>query len=339
MVQMNKLKFTLVSLFILLVIVSAAFIFFSVNSPTDTNFYEKPKLNVASHTTMLGIVLEIAKEQGYYEQEEVDVELKQVESSSVSMPALANGDFDIVIGSIAAGNFNHLIKNQDLRIIADGARVVPTIVVRKDLANKIQNIEDLKGRIFITPREGSASYYALAKILSKEGLTIKDITPKYLKEEESIAAFETKQIEAGIVNEPYATYLVDRGLVIKFDSNKIEPLFPKNGQQHMILFATTKTLEKKEAIKKFLKAYKTAAEFYNKALEGKEPERSRVIEIASRVYGTDPKIIAESRWPMISNDITPDINNMNKAQNYFFDNKLIDQKVNLNEKVDLRFLP
>lgn len=336
---MNKLKVILASLIVLLLIFSSLLIYLNVNSSKNPVIYEKPKLKVASHTTMLGIVLEIAKEQGYYDQEGIDVELKQVESSSVSLPALAGGDLDIAIGSIAAGNFNYLIKDKDLRIIADGARVVPTIVVRKDLANKIQNIEDLKGKIFITPREGSASYYALAKILASKGFTIKDIIPKYLKDEESISAFETKQIEAGIVNEPYATYLADKGLAVKFDSAKIEPLFPKNGQQHMILFATTKILDKNETLKKFLQAYKKAAEFYNKALEGKEPERRRVIEIASKVYGNEPKIIENSRWPMISKDLKPDIDDMNKAQNYFFENGLIEEKVNLSEKIDLRFLP
>jgi len=254
--QMNKLKITLVSLIVLLIVVSGTLIYLNMNSPTGAVIYENPKLKVASHTTMLGIVLEIAKEQGYYEQNGIDVDLQQVESSKVSMLALANGDLDIVIGSISAGSFNHLIKNEDLRIIADGARVVPTIVVRKDLANKINDIKDLKGRVFITPREGSASYYALARILETEGLSINDITPKYLQEKESIVAFETKQIEAGIVNEPYATYLTERGLVVKFDSDKIEPIFPKSGQQHIILFATTKTLQREEAVKRFLRAYK-----------------------------------------------------------------------------------
>jgi NitT/TauT family transport system substrate-binding protein len=335
---MNKLKITLSILIVLLILVSGTLIYLNMNSPTGAVIYENPKLKVASHTTMLGIVLEIAKEQGYYEQNGVNVDLQQVESSKVSIPALANGDLDIVIGSISAGSFNHLIKNKDLRIIADGARVIPTIVIRKDLANKIKNIEDLKGTAFITPREGSASYYALAKILQKKGLSIKDIIPKYLQEEESIAAFETKQIEAGIVNEPYATYLTEKGLVVKFDSAKIEPIFPKNGQEHMILFATTKTLQEEEAVKRFLRAYKKAAEYYNRALEGKEPERSRVIEIASKVYGTEPEIIKQSRWPMISSDLKPDVNDMNMAQKYFFENKLIEEEVNLNEKVDLRFL-
>src|SRR3989344_1953535 len=275
---MNKITIYLIASAVLILIVTNTFLF-SFYSPTGKVISEQPKLKIASHTTMLGIVLEIAKEQGYYEKEGVEVELKQVESSSVSMPALVNGDLDIIIGSIAAGNFNYLIKDRNLRIIADGARVIPTIVIRKDLANNIQNIKDFQEKVFITPREGSASYYALAKILDSEGLTIKDIVPKYLKEEESISAFETKQIDAGIVNEPYAAYLVDRGLVVKFDSTKIEPLFPKNGQQQMILFATTKSLEKEEAIERFLRAYKKAAEFYNKAPEGKEPERSRVIEI------------------------------------------------------------
>ena len=336
---MNKLKITLISLVVLLIVFSGTLIYLNLNSPNGgIAVYEKPSLKVAGHTTMLGIVLEIAKEQGYFEQEGVNVDLQQVESSKVSMPALANGDLDVVIGSIAAGSFSHLSKNKDLRIIADGARVIPTIVIRKDLANDIKNIEDLKGRIFITPREGSASYYALARILETEGLSINDIEPKYLQEEESIAAFETKQIEAGIVNEPYATYLTERGLVIKFNSAKIKPIFPKNGQQHMILFATTQTLQKEDAIKKFLRAYKKAAEYYNKALDGKEPERSKVIEIASKVYGNEPAIIDKSQWPTISINVIPDVLYLNETQDYYLENGLIDERVNLNEKVDLRFL-
>jgi len=63
---MNKLKITLVSLIVLLIVVSGTLIYLNMNSPTGAVIYENPKLKVASHTTMLGIVLEIAKEQGYY---------------------------------------------------------------------------------------------------------------------------------------------------------------------------------------------------------------------------------------------------------------------------------
>ena len=37
----------------------------------------------------------------------------------------------------------------------------------------------------------------------------------------------------------------------------------------------TRTLEKEEAVKGFLRAYKKAIEYYNRAREGKEPERDK----------------------------------------------------------------
>lgn len=337
MKQSNKLKILFVTVLVLALIVSGTLIYLNLQNQNNIPT-EKPKLKIASHTTMLGIVLEIGKEKGFYEQEGLDVEIKRVESSKESMAAMANGDIDIVTASIAAGTFSHLAKNPDLRIIADGARVVPTIVVRKDLVSRINDIEDLNGTIFVTPREGSASSYALSRILAAEDLALKDIDPKYLQEKESVAAFERKDVEAGILNEPFATSVVEKGIAAKFDFSKIEQIFPEGGQQHMLIITTTKISQNESTVKRFLSAYKKSAQYYLKALNGREPERSEVIRIASQIYGAEPEIIQKSRWPGISSDVKPDLIYLEQVQDFFLENKLIDQKVSLVEKTDQRFL-
>jgi NitT/TauT family transport system substrate-binding protein len=334
---MNKLKIALVGIIAILVVGVLSFSF-SLGIPTGSVVYDKPELKVTSQTTMLGIVLEIGKEKGFYDEEGIDVDLMQVESSKESMPALAGGDLDIVLASISAGSFNHLARNEDMTVIADGARVIPAILVRKDLTDEILDIEDLKGRVFITPREGSASYYALSRILDSAGLSIEDIVPEYLKQNEAVAAFETRQIEAGIVNEPFATSMAESGIAVKFDFSKIEQAFPEGGQQHMMLFATKRTLQDEEAVRKFLRAFRRSAEFYIRALDGQEPYREEVIRIASKVYGVESEIIEKSRWPGISGDVRPDIEYLKEVQEFYLEKGLIDRAVDLEQRVNLDFL-
>lgn len=300
---------------------------------------EITKLRIGGHTTILGAPLTIAKEKGFYADEGLDVEIMYVRSSKHSMAAMEGGNLDIVIGSTSAGSFNMLSKGS-LKIIADAARIIPSVIIRKDLwdSKTITDLQSLKDRTIRVPREGSASYYALSKILSSVALTIEDVKPKFLNENGAIAAIEAKNLEAAILNEPYATNAVEKGIGIRYDIAKISSIFPENWQQHMLLYTTERMITNSAILKKFLKAYIKSVRVYEKARKGIEPERSEVIKIISKYTGMEPQIIERSLWPHVDIDGKPDIEYLNEMQDYFFKKGLIDKKIDLLQFIDLRFL-
>ena len=301
---------------------------------------EMTKLSIGAHTTILGAPLTIAKEKGFYSDEGLDVEIMYVKSSKHSMAAMESGNLDIVIGSTSAGSFNMLSKGS-LKIIADAARVIPSIIIRKDLwdSKVIMDLQGLKGRTIRVPREGSASYYALSKVLRSVDLNIEDVRPKSLNENGAIAALEAKNLEAAILNEPYATNAVEKGIGVRYDISIISSIFPKNWQQHMLLYTTERVTTNSVILKKFLKAYIKSVRIYEKARKGIEPERAEVVKIISQYTGMEPQIVEKSLWPYVDLSGKPNIEYLNEMQDYFFKKGLIDKRIELMRFIDLRFLP
>ncbi len=321
------------------IVLFSAGIFLAGCKKVDT--IESNKINIGGHTTQLGASIEIAQQKGLYEKYGLEATIRRVDSSKESMAAMEAGSLDVVIGSLAAGSFNLTLKG-DLVIIADGSRVVPSVIIRKDLWDSgiIKTLADLKGRTIMTPREGSSSSYALSKILRGLALTLDDIKPKYLEDNAALAALEAKQIDAAILNEPHATNAVDKGLGIRFDIKEIERFFPVNGQQHMVIYTRRKILEKKpEMLRKFLAAYVKAAQFYVRAWAGNQPDRSEAIKIIAQYTGADTTIIDKSIWPYVSPDGKPDISYIKEMHDYFVQQKLIDKPLDFAKVIHLELLP
>jgi len=310
----------------------------SQSSPQKT---PSSAISIGGHTTQLGACLKIAESKGLYTKYGLQASIKLVESSKQSMAAMEAGDLDVVIGSLAAGSFN-MVKKGDLVILADGSRVVPSVVIRKDLSDggQIRALTDLKGRSIMTPREGSSSYYALSRILRGLGLRIEDVQPKYLEDSEAVASLEAKQIDAAILNEPYATLAVEKGLGIRFDMNEVAKFFPVNGQQHMVIFTTRKNLEQKaDLLRNFLKAYVEAAQWYGEARSGKQPQRTEAIQIIAAYTGSDPKTVDAAVWPYVSPDGKPDVAYIKEMHDYFLQQGLADAPVDLDKAIHLELLP
>ncbi len=343
---MNKKTKTLLGIIVVFLIIGLGMLLLW-NSSKQQNLTEnyksvteKPlKLKIGGHNTIVGVILETAQDKGFFNEQNLDVEIKKVESSKISMAGLENGDLDIVIASASAGTFNYLAKDENLRIVADSGRFSPIIIVRKNLENSINGLEDLKNKTFATPRAGSSSQYAFAKILETLGLSLNDIDSKYLGQQEIIAALETNNLEAGIITDPYATLAIDKGVGVRLAQDQISKIFPK-GQQYAMLLSTTETLtNKKEATERFFIAYQKAAEYYQAAKDGSQPEKDEVVKIISNYTKIEPEIVNKITWINIADNLKPDIAYLETAQDWYFKNELLEQKVDLNERIDFSFLP
>lgn len=336
---MHKIRQFNIFLIILVLIISTAILASCTPKESNPAVESLPiKLKIGGTTLMAGAVLEVTEAKGFFDEENLDVEITRVDSSKVTMAALESGELDIVFASRSAGTFNHLFKNEQLRIIADVQRVAPIIIVRKDLHDSIKKIEDLKEKIFATPRAGSASQYFLARVLENAGLSLNDITSKDLEAQEAVVALEARNIDAAIINEPYATLAINKGIGVRLAEAEINQLFPQ-GQQHAFLVATTDFLANQKTAEKFFRAYKKAADYYLRAKQGSEPERQEVVRIVAEYTGVEPEIISQVEWIDISADLKPDIEYMKEAQEWYFQNGFLDEKVNLDDKIDLTFLP
>lgn len=332
---MNKQKkrIFIASLIVLILIAGGVLFYLNIETSTETIGSEIIKseitINVGSVAVMETVVLEIAKQNNYFKEQGLNVNIIYAKSTSYLLPALATGELDVSLASIAAGTLNYLAGNKDVRIIVEAAKRKPAIVVRKDLADDIKVIEDLKGKRFATPRTGSASYYFLIKILKQTELSIEDIKTQTLKTKEVLFALQSKDLDAAIINEPYATLAVEKELGVFMQDSRIHAAFPEQGQEHSFLIANKRLFENEDLLEKFRRAYTKAAVFYNKARSGSETERARVVEIVSNYTGLNENVVEKSNWIYINDDAKPDEQQLEEIQDCWVESGLVESKVDI----------
>jgi NitT/TauT family transport system substrate-binding protein len=145
--------------------------------------------------------LTLAKEAGIFKKHGLDVSLKKIPQKDRHL-AIASGDIQCAattvetwIGWNAAGIATTQIFQLDKSFGADG------MVVK----NGITKITDLKGKTVAADAPGTATYFALAWMLKKNGMSIKDVKVVNLGPQAAANAFiaGNTDIDAGMTYEPF----------------------------------------------------------------------------------------------------------------------------------------
>jgi len=145
--------------------------------------------------------LTLAKEAGLFKKHGVDVTIKKIPQKDRHL-AIASGDIQCAATTVETWivwNANGVATTQifqlDKSFGADGMVVKPTIV----------RIADLKGKTVAADAPGTATYFTLAWMLKKNGLTLKDVTVVNLAPQAAANAMiaGTAQIDAAMTYEPF----------------------------------------------------------------------------------------------------------------------------------------
>jgi len=143
----------------------------------------------------------VAKEKGFFQKQGVDVDIVKIEEPGARHSALISGNVQFSISTL------DLFANeapQGLPAVcflkltdsygADG------IVAKKE----ITTIKDLQGKT-VAFEKGSPSHFFLTYLMEREGLSIKDIVPKYMPAPDAGAAFAAGQVDAAVTWEPWVS--------------------------------------------------------------------------------------------------------------------------------------
>src|SRR3990170_8063239 len=147
---MTKLKrITLVGMLIVLMILAGCQIY-NDSKPNKEDVKELTKVKVALLPTISFAPFFIGIEEGYFEEQGIEVELEKFSQSTNWVPALAQGDIDVGAGGITSSFFNSIARGMNIRIVADKGNLqgdcdYAAIVVRKDLFenDEITELSDL----------------------------------------------------------------------------------------------------------------------------------------------------------------------------------------------------
>jgi NitT/TauT family transport system substrate-binding protein len=275
----------------------------------------------------------IAKEEGYFTQQGINVEFERSQSVAASLPLLISGDIAVSGGPLMPGLINALAKGAHIRIVADKGRIAPgycnstALMVRKDLFDKgtIRSASDLKGLKFMA---ASDQLYGVFRALSLGNLTTNDVDLVNMDYPSGVVAFKNGAIDAGVLTEPYITQTLNsNSAVVLIPAQDYYPDFP------YLLYYGPAFLDKNPDLgKKFMVAYLQGVKQYNTG------KTERNLAILQNYTSLDQDLLKQSCWVKIEeNGLVPE-QPVRDYMDWMFANKQITQKLDEDQLFDMSYV-
>ena len=253
-------------------------------TPAQTK--EKTKVSMALLRLTSSAPLFIAMDKGFFAEENIQVEPQWFDAAHPIAVATASSQVDVGATGITASLFNMAASGQKLAIVADKGREQKgysssaLIVTADNYAKGVTSLEALKGKRVGITQKGSTFHYMIGRMLETKGMNLDDVQLIPLGKLSAVmAALESKQIDAAILNEPniskvqragYGKMVVQVGDLIPYQTSAVfyAPNFVKN----------------EDAAVRFMKAYNKAVNYYYDAAIAKKDAKQldEVVAIVSK---------------------------------------------------------
>jgi NitT/TauT family transport system substrate-binding protein len=302
-------------------------------SPTTAPTAEEPTQESAEPTHLQVVVLPflsfapfyIAQEEGYFTEQNLDVEFVEFEHNTGLAPALAQGEIDVVSGFANYGMFSAMSQGANIRIVADKgyeqAEACPAnaVAISPELveAGVMDDPSQIAGKTFeldLTSLDG----YLVEPLLTENGLTFDDFEiVEGLDGPTEMDALQDGSLDLVLLSEPWITRNLAQGVQILAPINELHPDY-----QTAVVFYGSNLLEKdRDAGERFMAAYLKAVHQYN---EGKT---ERNIQILADSLGLEADFLNEVCWPHIHDDAKINAASLVEMQDWAVEHDLLDKAV------------
>lgn len=242
----------------------------------------------------------IAQEEGYYAEQNIEVEFVEIRRFEDIFPPFLQGDVDVISGSIRVGLLRAMQEGVAVRVVADKGFIDPNGCTYFSFMAREADVQsgaldepaDLAGRRVGFEPEGSTGLY-LTKLLEPVGLSIDDLIPEFVPPTTTYEAIKNGSIDLGIMAEPSITLAMRGGGVVPwFPSQEVMPGF----QLGMVFYGPSLLEERPDVGERFMAAYLKAVGDY---LEGKT---DRNLDILAKYTGLEKPLLEEICWQSFSED-------------------------------------
>ncbi|XHR26890.1 MAG: ABC transporter substrate-binding protein [Chthoniobacteraceae bacterium] len=209
----------------------------------------------------------IAKEEGFFKEEGLDVQLVEFANSADGLAALRGGKLDLgAFGTTAP--LLHISKGAEIRIIGGVMGEDAAIITTPEKAASVQKITDLKGKKLATVRLATGDAVVRGALDAVGVDWKKDVQIFELKNPPAVLeAVKSGQVDAGLIWGPFDFKAEEQGLKVTIRSHSLQP-----GHPCCRLTINAKDAEARpevwvKFIHAFLKAEKFAQDNHEKTLD------------------------------------------------------------------------
>ncbi len=201
----------------------------------------------------------VAKDRGYFEERDIDLEVERIQSAPQATPRLASGDLDTATGSVGASLFNSAAQGVEISVVADqtqywrGQPSSNKVLIRPDKYTDGMTLSDVSEDFTIALHgQGNVDAYIWARLLQRNGMTWDDVQTKEILYTNMTGAMSAGEIDAAAIPDPLGL-----GMVNETDAKRLlyaSKLAPRM-QIGVYLFGEPFMNDRPEVARRWLEAY------------------------------------------------------------------------------------
>lgn len=299
---------------------------------------ETAKVLVAEDGAASGAGFYIAKEKGYFEKYNIEVEFTTFANSDDMLPALAGGGIDIAGGISTASFFNSIAQGIDVKMIADkghnnSGSSYFSFVIGNHMVDEIKEYADFKGKRVAVSSENGVDHYIYSEMLKHAGLKEDDVEFVLMSDfGNMMAAIENGSIDAALQIEPLITQGVEQGIHHRFgDATDFAP----KAQIAMVLASPDFLTKRRGVAVRFMAAYLEGIRDYNDVFVKGTGDKEEIIDIMIKHTALDDPAI----WEKVAvTGLNPNgemfIEDIELQYDFYNGNGAIVGEVNFNDAID-----
>lgn len=279
---------------------------------------------------------EIAQQEGYFEQQGLQVEFVRMGRIQDVIPLLAHGDVDVAAGWVGANLMNSITHDTPVRVVAALGHLDPqacpfnAFVVGRELyeSGALQDPERVRGLRFDVDPLVPQGYWADI-LLRPLGLTIDDVAIVNIPATTSVEALDSGRTDVMNISEPWVTVSLASGKTRIWRATS--ELLP--GYTDSALFYGASLLQQRPEVgERFATAMLQAIRQFRR---GKTPANVALVE---QFTDLPRATVVDACWPVGPDDARVDVDSLRGFQEWLLEHGYIDRMLSDDELVDHRFI-
>lgn len=288
---------------------------------------EKVKLKIGLVPYISNTILMIAESEGYFDEQDLDVEFVPFPNTNDLIPLIMSGDLDAGPPSANAAFFNAVAQGGNLKIILpltdfvvkDCATVAFLARTSDVQTGKYSEINNWKDANLVVSTQGLNSIpgYVLGKVLEPVGLSVDDMKIQVVDIAAQEDALRNNRVDIVYAVEPAITRMTAKGDIAVLDN--AEQYVP--GLASSIIVAGPKIIDNPDVGQRFALAYLKAVRQY---MQGKTV---RNIELAVDLTKLSPELVSKMCWSNSSQDGILNVQSLLDYEQWLIKRGLLDKQI------------
>lgn len=256
----------------------------------------------------------------YADEVGIDIEMVQVNSGNESLTGVATAQYDVGFAGIGSGAYNAFDEGLPVTYVAPmhSGYLEDYFIISaehagsaEEAATLAEDMSALSGESFAANAPGVVTEALLGFALEEVGLSMSEVDLQHIPFPDQIPALANGGIAGGILSEPFPTQAEESDSGYRpWETPDTEPL-PFTG----IIYNTDWAAEHPDLAEGFMEAYSLAAA--DLAENGWDTEE--MLTMVEEYTGADPEIVAASRQHHIKADLSVDLEQVVRYQEFFME--------------------